>query len=118
MGNIKQKDDGMDQNTLHCCYVHSVATDQQNLMNKTRWRDFVSLAISHCFQRLFRTYYLLLHYLNVCQSSLIGNNIRFLTFSFITATLHIPLDKTDINITHLRLHILALTIDFDCPEKY
>ena len=93
MGNIKQKDDGMDQNTLHCCYAHSVATDQQNLMNKTRWRDFASLTISHCFQRLFRTYYLLLLYLNVCQSSLIGKNIRFLTFSFNTATLHIPLDK-------------------------
>ena len=27
--NVKQKDDGMDQNTLHCCYDEYVATNQQ-----------------------------------------------------------------------------------------
>ena len=27
--NVKQKVDGMDQNTLHCCYDEYVATNQQ-----------------------------------------------------------------------------------------
>ena len=27
--NVKQKDDGMDQNTLHCCYDEYVATNQK-----------------------------------------------------------------------------------------
>ena len=27
--NVKQKNDGMDQNTLHCCYDEYVATNQQ-----------------------------------------------------------------------------------------
>ena len=29
MWNVNQKDDGMDQNTLHCCYDECVATNQQ-----------------------------------------------------------------------------------------
>ena len=29
MWNVNQKDDRMDQNTLHCCYDESVATNQQ-----------------------------------------------------------------------------------------
>ena len=27
--NVKQKDDGMDQNTLYCCYDEYVTTNQQ-----------------------------------------------------------------------------------------
>ena len=27
--NVKQKDDGMDQNTLHCCHDEYVAANQQ-----------------------------------------------------------------------------------------
>ena len=27
--NVKQKDDGMDQNTIHCCYDEYVTTNQQ-----------------------------------------------------------------------------------------
>ena len=27
--NVKQKDDGMDQNTLYCCYDEYTATNQQ-----------------------------------------------------------------------------------------
>ena len=29
MWNVKQKDDGMDQDTLHCCYGKYVTTNQQ-----------------------------------------------------------------------------------------
>ena len=29
--NVKQKDDGIDQNTLYCCYDEYVATNQQTL---------------------------------------------------------------------------------------
>ena len=28
MWNVKQKDDGMDQNTIHCCYGEYVTTNQ------------------------------------------------------------------------------------------
>ena len=28
-GNVRQKDDGMDQNTLHCCYDEYMTTNQQ-----------------------------------------------------------------------------------------
>ena len=41
--------------------------------------------MSPCFQRLIKTYYLLLAFLKTCQSVLI-RNIRFLAFSFITTT--------------------------------
>ena len=29
MWNVKQKDDGMDQKTLHCCYSEYVTTNQE-----------------------------------------------------------------------------------------
>ena len=29
MWNVKQKDDGMDQNTLHCCHGDYMTTNQQ-----------------------------------------------------------------------------------------
>ena len=38
-------------------------------------------------------------------------------FSFITTTFHDLLDKPDINKTDPSLHILALTIEFDYPER-
>ena len=33
MWNAKQKDDGMDQNKLHCCYGDYVTTNQQTSIN-------------------------------------------------------------------------------------
>ena len=30
MWNVKQKDDGMDQNTLHCCYGNHVTNDYES----------------------------------------------------------------------------------------
>ena len=56
--------------------------------------------MSHCFQGLFKTYYLLLDFLQAFQSVLI-KNIRFLTFSSITTTLHNVLDKPNIKVTQL-----------------
>ena len=41
--NVKQKDDGMDQNILHCSYDEYPATNQQTQINKTCCRDFASL---------------------------------------------------------------------------
>ena len=61
--------------------------------------------LSHCFQRLVKTYYLLLDFLKASQNILI-RNIRFLTFSFITTTLLNVLDKRK----------YSLTIKFDYPE--
>ena len=37
--NVKRKDDGMNQNKLQCCYSHSVTTNQQIYIKKTRWRE-------------------------------------------------------------------------------
>ena len=62
--------------------------------------------MSHCFQRLVKTYYLLLDFLKASQNILI-RNIRFLTFSFITTTLLDVLDKRK----------YSLTIKFDYPER-
>ena len=62
--------------------------------------------MSHCFQRLVKTYYLLLDFLKAAQNILI-RNIRFLTFSFITTTLLDVLDKRK----------YSLTIKFDYPER-
>ena len=41
--------------------------------------------MSHCFERIVKTYYSLLDFLKACQCVLI-RNIRLLTFSFITTT--------------------------------
>ena len=35
MWNVKQKDNGIDQNALQCCYGHYVTKTQQTLLNKT-----------------------------------------------------------------------------------
>ena len=51
----KTKDDGMDENTLHCCYDEYVATNQQTQINKICCRDFASLHVtsfSEVFQNL------------------------------------------------------------------
>ena len=54
MWNVKQKDDGMGQNTLHCRYGEYVTTNQQTWINKTCCHDFASLHVtlrlymSHC----------------------------------------------------------------------
>ena len=64
-------------------------------------------ALSHYFQTFVKTYYLLLDFFKACQSDLIKNikpwicnsitstleNMIFLAFSFITATIHDVLDK-------------------------
>lgn len=63
-----------------------------NLNNKTCCCDFASLKMSNSFQRLVKNYNLLLHFLKAWQSLLI-RNIKFLTFSFVTNTLHDVLDK-------------------------
>ena len=70
--------------------------------------------MSHCFQRILKTQYLLLHFLKACQSAL-----TFLTYNFITTTILINvLGKTEINIAHLIiLHILPLITEFDYPER-
>ena len=57
---------------------------------------------------LVKTYYLLLDFLT--------RNIRPLTFSLIPTTVHDVEIKTDINITHLNLHIISLTTEFHYPE--
>ena len=49
--NVKQKDDGVDQNTLHCCYGDYMTTNQQ--IDKTCWRDFVKLFPKTCQNSLF-----------------------------------------------------------------
>ena len=66
--------------------------------------------MSHCFQRLSKTYYLLLDYIQAFQSVLI-KNIRFLTFSFITTTLQDVLDKTNIKVTQLIMWNSAMEKD-------
>ena len=44
--------------------------------------------------------------------------MRFLTISFITTALYGVLKiKIDIEIKYFSLHILALTIKFECPER-
>ena len=48
--------------------------------------------MSHYFQRLVKSYYLLLDFLKACQDVLI-RKIRSLTFSFISTTLLDVLDK-------------------------
>ena len=63
-----------------------------NLNNKTCCCDFASLKLSHYIQRLVKNYNLLLYFLKAWQSLLI-RNIKFLTFSFVTKTLHDVLDK-------------------------
>ena len=50
--NVKQKDDRMVQNTLHCCYDEYVATSQQTQINKTCCRDFASLPCHIIFKGL------------------------------------------------------------------
>ena len=69
----------------------------------TPW--FCIPTMSHYFQRFVKIYCLLLDFLKACQSVLI-RKMRLLTFSFITNTLLDVLDKTDINITHLTLHLV------------
>ena len=68
------------------------------------------------FQRIAKIYYLSLDFLKAWQSVLI-RKIKLLTFTFITTTLLDVLVKTNTNITHLSLHILALTIKVDYPER-
>ena len=77
MWNVKQKNDGMNQSTLFCCYDNFVTANQQTQMNKTCWGDFASLPHLIDFKDL----------LTACQSLLI-RNVRFLTTSFITGTFH------------------------------
>ena len=62
-------------------------------------KTFVSLPINrslplilHCFQRLVKTYHLLLDHLKACQNVLIGN-IRLLMLSFIATTFRYVLNK-------------------------
>ena len=81
----------MNQNALHYCYGYYVTVNRQTYI-KTCLRDFVSLPISQCFQKLVKTHLLLLDCLKACQSALI-RNIRFFTFSFITTTLPDVLNK-------------------------
>ena len=64
MWNVKQKDDGIDQNTLHCSYGEYVTTNEQ-----TCCPDFASLPCP--LKRLVKIYYLLLDFLKACQSVLI-----------------------------------------------
>ena len=52
MWNVKYKDDGMDQNTLHCRYDDQVTMNHQTQRNKTWWRDFVSLPCHIVWKRL------------------------------------------------------------------
>ena len=54
--------------------------------------QFCNPSISHCFQRLVKTYFLLLDLLKACQIVLV-EKIRFLTFSFRNTTLHDVLIK-------------------------
>ena len=80
---------------------------------------FCIITISHCFGRLSKAYYLLLDVLKACQSVLIGK-VRSLTFISITTTLLDVLGKNRYQyntIDNLSLHILAMTIDFDYPER-
>ena len=79
---VKQKDDEMDQNTLHCGYGNYATTNQQTYINKRCCRDFVSLPCHIILKVLF--YF---------QSVLI-TEIRFLTFSFLTTALLDVLDKS------------------------
>ena len=77
--------------------------------------------MSHHFQWHVKIYYLPLDFLKALQSVLI-RRIKLFTFSFIATTLLDVLNKniyikTDINITHLSLHILAPTIEVDYPER-
>ena len=76
-----------------------------------------------------KTCYLLLDCLKVCPSVLTGNK-RFLTFSsnitepyilYLVSLLLLSMifwKKADINITHLSLHILTLSTDFNDPKKF
>ena len=72
--------------------------------------------MSQCL-RLVKAYYIFLDFSKASQSVLI-RNIRLSTFSFITTTLHDVIDKINISVVHLSLHILALTIGFHCPERF
>ena len=69
----------------------------------------------HHFQRLIKICYLSLDFLKVWQSVLI-RKLELLTFSFITTTLLDVLDKNRYQ-HNLSLHILALTIKVDYPER-
>ena len=51
--NVKQKVNGMGQNTLHCCYGNYVITNQEILINKRYCSDFVSLPCQTCQNLLF-----------------------------------------------------------------
>ena len=82
----------MNQNTLYYAYSQYLTANRQTHISKTSFRDFVSLTISQCFQRLIKTYHLFLYCYKACQSALI-KNIRSFTFSFITASLHNGLNK-------------------------
>ena len=57
-----------------------------------------SCGVSHCFERLIKTYYLLLDYFKACHSVFTGN-IRFLTFSllFLTTALYYVIKKKEIS---------------------
>ena len=50
--NVKQKDDGMDQNTLHYCYDEHMATNQQTKINKTCCHNIASLSCHIIFKDL------------------------------------------------------------------
>ena len=43
MRNIKQKDNRMDLNKLHCFYSDHVTSNQKTQIDKTCWRDLASL---------------------------------------------------------------------------
>ena len=72
--------------------------------------------MSHCFQRLVETNYLWLYFLKACQS-VSFENIRYLTFSFMTTTLDDVLDKNRYQHKTSSLRILTLTIEFDYTER-
>ena len=70
MLNVKQKHNGMDQNTIHC-YGDYVTTNQQ-VYKKIKHADVILHPYrSHCFQRLVKTYYVLLDFLKACCQSVL-----------------------------------------------
>ena len=54
MRNVKKKDDGIDQNTLHYCYGEYMTTNQQTWIKKTCCRDFESLPSDLTFKDLLK----------------------------------------------------------------
>ena len=76
-------------------WLYDYGSANLNKQNRLTW--FCIPTILHCFQKLAKTNFLLMDFLKTCQS-ILHRHATFLTFGFITTTLHDVLKKADINV--------------------